>query len=178
MRKEHAGACAIGGGPSNPIEAAGLHHARLFVPCFSLAAVPTADFESGGFLGLARFARSRCGWTTDPPVNHLLTKSRLLNLHMVCTFPPCLVGVLVVTIRPMLDGNQAFTPEDVVASRAAFDDCVKALRLLDRSDPAVALVAKGIIVLARHGERNAEWLAEQQSFRDESTGKARARRVD
>ena len=46
MRKEHAGACAIGGGPSNPIEAAGLHHARLFVPCFSLAAVPTADFES------------------------------------------------------------------------------------------------------------------------------------
>ena len=95
---------------------------------------------------------------------------------MVCTLPPCLVGVLVVTIRPMLDGNQA--PEDVVAIRAAFDDCVKALRLLDRSDPAVALVAKGIIVLARHGERNAEWLAEQQSFRDESTGKAGARRVD
>jgi len=51
MRKEHAGACAIGGGPSNPIEAAGLHHARLFVPCFSLAAVPTADFESGGVPG-------------------------------------------------------------------------------------------------------------------------------
>ena len=90
---------------------------------------------------------------------------------MVCTFPPRLVGVLVVTIRPMLDGNQAFTPEDVVASRAAFDDCVKALRLLDRSDPAVALVAKGIIILARHGERNAELLAEQQSFRDESTGR-------
>jgi hypothetical protein len=85
---------------------------------------------------------------------------------MVCTLPPCLVGVLVVTIRPMLDGNQAFTPEDVVASRAAFDDCVKALRLLDRSDPAVALVAKGIIVLARHGERNAEWLAEQQMSAD------------
>ena len=95
---------------------------------------------------------------------------------MVCTLPPCLVGVLVVTIRPMLDGNQA--PEDVVAIRAAFDDCVKALRLLDRSDPAVALVAKGIIVLARHGERNAEWLAEQQSFRDESTGRAGTRRVD
>ena len=82
------------------------------------------------------------------------------------------------TIRPMLDGNQAFTPEDVVAIRAAFDDCVKALRLLDRSDPAVALVAKGIIILARHGERNAEWLAEQQSFRDESPGRAGARRVD
>ena len=97
---------------------------------------------------------------------------------MVCTFPPCLVGVLVVTIRAMLDGNQAFTPEDVVASRAAFDERGKALRLLDRSDPAVALVAKGIIILARHGERNAELLAEQQSFRDESTGKAGAWRVD
>ena len=97
---------------------------------------------------------------------------------MVCTLPPWLVGVLVVTIRPMLDGNQALTPEDVVAIRAAFDDCVKALRLIDRSDRAVALVAKGIIVLARHGERNAEWLAEQQSFRDESTGKAGAQRVD
>ena len=95
MRKGHAGACAIGGGPSNSIEAAGLHHAGLFVPCFSLAAAPTVDFESGGFLGLARFARSRCGRTTDPPVNHSLTNSRLLNLHMVCTFPPCLVGVLV-----------------------------------------------------------------------------------
>jgi len=178
MRKEHAGACAIGGGPSNPIEAAGLHHAGLFVPCFSLAAVPTADFESGGFLGLARFARSRCGRTTDPPVNHSLTNSRLLNLHMVCTLPPCLVGVLVVTVRPMLNGNQAFTPEDVVAIRAAFDDCVKALRLFDRSDRAVALVAKGIIVLARHGERSAEWLADQRSFRDESTGKAGAQRVD
>jgi hypothetical protein len=84
--------------------------------------------------------------------------------------------VLVVTIRPMLDGNQA--PEDVVAIRAAFDDCVKALRLLDRSDPAVALVAKGIIVLARHGERKADWLVEQQSFRNESTGKAEPQRVD
>jgi len=50
MRKGHAGGCAIGGGPSNPIEAAGLHHAGLFVPCFLLAAVPAADFESGGFL--------------------------------------------------------------------------------------------------------------------------------
>ena len=49
MRKGHAGACAIGGGPSNLIEAAGLHHAGLFVPCFSLAAVQRLILSRAGF---------------------------------------------------------------------------------------------------------------------------------
>jgi hypothetical protein len=56
-------------------------------------------------------------------------------------------------IRPLLrDGH--FTPEDVAVLTAAFEDTLKELRLVDRNDPAVAVVAKRIIALARQGERD------------------------
>lgn len=47
-----------------------------------------------------------------------------------------------------------FTPEDITALVAAFEDTLRDLRLIDRTDPAVTLVAKRIIQIACQGERN------------------------
>jgi hypothetical protein len=56
----------------------------------------------------------------------------------------------VVPIRPLLrDGH--FTPEDITILVAAFDDTLQQLKLVDRKDPAVILVAERIIELARQG---------------------------
>jgi hypothetical protein len=63
-------------------------------------------------------------------------------------------------IRPLLDGG-AFSPEDVTALIAAFEDSLRALGLVDRKDPAVVLVAKRIIELAKTGERNPGVLRDQ-----------------
>ena len=46
-----------------------------------------------------------------------------------------------VPIRPLLAAG-AFSPEDVATLTAAFEDILRALKLVDRSDPAVTLVAK------------------------------------
>lgn len=62
-------------------------------------------------------------------------------------------GVGVVPIRPLLQ-DVSFSPEDVTALTTAFEDSLSALGLMDRSDPAVLMVAKRIIELAKHGERN------------------------
>jgi hypothetical protein len=74
---------------------------------------------------------------------------------------------LVVPIRALLDGNGAFSPEDVTVLTCAFESCLQSLGLVDRTDPAVLMVAKRIIRLAEHGKRNARWLTEQalQSFK-------------
>ena len=56
-------------------------------------------------------------------------------------------------IRPLLQ-DVSFSPEDVTALTTAFEDSLSALGLMDRSDPAVLMVAKRIIELAKHGERN------------------------
>lgn len=56
-------------------------------------------------------------------------------------------------IRPLLrDGH--FTPEDIAVLTLVFDEVLKDLRLVDRTDPVVNMVAKQIIDLARHGERD------------------------
>ena len=57
------------------------------------------------------------------------------------------------SIGPLLEGA-AFSPEDVVVLTTAFEDCLRALKVVDRKDPVVTLVAKRIIDLAKHGERN------------------------
>jgi hypothetical protein len=58
-----------------------------------------------------------------------------------------------VPIRPLLqDGS--FSPDDVTALATAFEDSLSALGLVDRNDPAVLMIAKRIIELAKHGERN------------------------
>ena len=44
-------------------------------------------------------------------------------------------------IRPMLASN-VFSPEDVATITSAFEDTLRTLRLVNRSDPAVTIVAK------------------------------------
>ena len=56
-------------------------------------------------------------------------------------------------IRQLLDSN-AFNPEEVTMLRDVFEDTLRALQLVDRSDPVTSLIAKKIIELARRGERD------------------------
>ena len=60
------------------------------------------------------------------------------------------------SIRANLDA--AFTPEDVQILVAAFEDTLKALRLVDREDAVTKLVAEKIIATAKTGERDPERL--------------------
>jgi len=55
-------------------------------------------------------------------------------------------------IRPLLHAG-AFSPEDITVITAAFEDTLRVLGLVDRKDPAVQMVAKRMIELARN-ERN------------------------
>ena len=50
--------------------------------------------------------------------------------------------------------GSAFGPEDVKVLCAAFEDALQALGLVDRSDPAVEMIAHRIITLAKQGERD------------------------
>jgi hypothetical protein len=74
----------------------------------------------------------------------------------------------VVPIRPLLR-DEHFTPEDVTVLVAAFEDALHKLKLVDRADPAVTLVAKRIIELARKGDRDADLLRDAvlKSLRDD-----------
>ena len=56
-------------------------------------------------------------------------------------------------IRQLLDSN-AFNPEEVTMLRDVFEDTLRALKLVDRSDPVTSLIAKKIIELAGRGERD------------------------
>jgi len=62
-----------------------------------------------------------------------------------------------------------FSPEDVTSLTTAFEDSLRALGLVDRDDPAVILVAKRIIELAKDGDRNPAGLrnAVLNSFRND-----------
>jgi hypothetical protein len=57
-------------------------------------------------------------------------------------------------IRPFLDRDDAFGPEDIAAMSAALGK----LGWVDRSDPAIMSVAKLIIEFAKVGERDPERL--------------------
>jgi hypothetical protein len=48
----------------------------------------------------------------------------------------------------------AFDPEEIHTIVAAFEDVLCELRLTDRNSPAVEVVAKRIIALARQGEND------------------------
>jgi hypothetical protein len=56
-------------------------------------------------------------------------------------------------IHPLLTGG-SFSPEDIASLTTAFEDTLTALGLVDRNDPTVLIVAKRIIELAQHGERD------------------------
>jgi hypothetical protein len=63
--------------------------------------------------------------------------------------------------------QEIFGPDTVAVLAVALEDAVRQLCLVDRNDPAVTMVAKTIIELARRGERDPIRLRDQaiQSFR-------------
>ena len=73
-------------------------------------------------------------------------------------------------IRPMLEGSNVFSPEDVAAIIAAFEDTLRTLRLIDGTDdPAVTMVAKRMVALAMPGQRDSILLRDAvlRSFRND-----------
>jgi hypothetical protein len=63
-------------------------------------------------------------------------------------------------ITPFLNGLK-FDPEATRVMGVAFEMARAALRLADRDDPAVAMIANRIIALAKAGERNPDLLCER-----------------
>ena len=57
-------------------------------------------------------------------------------------------------IRQLLKDNQHFGLEDIKLLSSVFEEALRELRLVDRTDPATQLVAKRIIELAQQGERD------------------------
>jgi hypothetical protein len=49
-------------------------------------------------------------------------------------------------------GNTSFSPDAINAMNAAFTDALKALGLVDRSDPLAEIVARKIVEIASTGE--------------------------
>jgi len=56
---------------------------------------------------------------------------------------------------------RVFGPEEIEAIAAAFESTLEQLRLVDRNDPAVMMVAKFTIEIAKRGERDPVRLREQ-----------------
>jgi hypothetical protein len=50
--------------------------------------------------------------------------------------------------------QQAFGPDEIKVLSTAFEEALRELRVVDRTDPATQLVAKRIIELAQQGERD------------------------
>jgi hypothetical protein len=50
--------------------------------------------------------------------------------------------------------REAFSPEDIAVLTAAFEGTLRALELVDRTDPLTELVARKIIECAQTGERD------------------------
>jgi hypothetical protein len=50
--------------------------------------------------------------------------------------------------------HSAFTPEDIVPIGAAYEDCLRILKLTNRSDPFTEIIAKAIFQIAQTGVRD------------------------
>ena len=50
--------------------------------------------------------------------------------------------------------HSAFTPEDIVPIGAAYEDCLRILKLTNRSDPFTEIIAKAIFEIAQTGVRD------------------------
>jgi hypothetical protein len=57
-------------------------------------------------------------------------------------------------IRALLNDDQSFSPEEAKVLVEVFEQSLKALRLVDREDPATLLVAEKVLEAARGGERD------------------------
>ena len=68
---------------------------------------------------------------------------------------------------PIEYDHEAFGPDTIAALAMALEDALHQLRLTDRNDPQVTMLAKRIIELARQGERDPARLRDQaiQSLR-------------
>jgi hypothetical protein len=55
--------------------------------------------------------------------------------------------------------NCAFAPEDIAPLVAAYEECLRTLKLSDRSDPIAGIVAKKIIEMAQTGIRDSGQLS-------------------
>jgi hypothetical protein len=78
------------------------------------------------------------------------------------------LAYLEMPIRPALQSEHVtFEPDTIALLAIALEDTLRQLRLVDRNDPTVTMVAKRIIELARRGERDPIRLRDQaiQSFR-------------
>jgi hypothetical protein len=64
--------------------------------------------------------------------------------------------------------DQAFSAEEISALSTVFEECLTTLRLVDRNDPIVSLVAARIVELARPGKIEAAALRDAvlRSFAD------------
>jgi hypothetical protein len=56
-------------------------------------------------------------------------------------------------IQRLLEIN-AFGPEEIAILTTAFEDALRSLCLVDRTDPVTQMVAKKLIELAQQGERD------------------------
>jgi hypothetical protein len=82
---------------------------------------------------------------------------------MLQTFPDCTTrgsglryirwGVPSMPIQELLK-QQSFGPDEIKVLSTAFEEALRELKLVDRTDPATLLVAKRIIELAQQGERD------------------------
>ena len=68
------------------------------------------------------------------------------------------MGVILPIRSLLVEEKTFFSPEDITALATAFEDTLGTLRLADRNDPIVLMVAKKIIELAKQGEHNPERL--------------------
>ena len=58
-------------------------------------------------------------------------------------------------IRPLLEADPGrFGPADTAAIVAAFEDILRHLRLVERDDPVVTMLAELTLEVARQGERD------------------------
>jgi hypothetical protein len=64
------------------------------------------------------------------------------------------------TVAPFLNDN-VFGPQDIQAMSTALEDVCKILDLSDKAKSERDLLAQNILVLARHGERNAALLRDR-----------------
>ena len=50
--------------------------------------------------------------------------------------------------------HSSFTPEDIAPIGAAYEDCLRILKLTNRSDPLTEIIAKALIEIAQTGVRD------------------------
>ena len=50
--------------------------------------------------------------------------------------------------------DKAFGPDEIIVMVKAFEDALRVLKLVDRTDPMTEMIAKKIIDLAQQGERD------------------------